>query len=208
MRLLASYTLYFIALGVACYAIFVYAFLPLGSLVHPDMMAVYQLRPAGIYLHVFASAIALILGPFQFLSKFQQTNPVLHRWMGRTYLGIGVLIGGIAGLYMAAYAYGGHVAQLGFATLAVLWLYTGSRAYTAIRSGNVSEHRRWMIRNFSLTLAAVTLRLYLPFSMATGVEFALAYQAIAWLCWIPNLVIAEWWFVRSRADMPGSASMS
>lgn len=201
MHSLAGFVMYFMALGVAGYAIFAYAFLPLGSLVHPDMMAVYQVHPAGIYLHVFASAIALTMGPFQFISNFQQTNPGLHRWMGRTYLGIGALIGGIAGLYMAVYAYGGLVAQLGFATLAVLWLLTGLRAYKAIRSGNVSEHRRWMIRNFSLTLAAVTLRIYLPLSMTAGVDFTLAYQVVAWLCWIPNLAIAEWRFVRSNKDV-------
>jgi len=29
-------------------------------------------------------------------------------------------------------------------------------------------------------------------SMAAGVEFSLAYPIIAWLCWVPNLVFAEW----------------
>ena len=49
------------------------------------------------------------------------------------YLGIGVLVGGLAGLYMAIFAFGGVIAKLGFACLAVGWLYTGLRAYLAIR---------------------------------------------------------------------------
>jgi len=43
----------------------------------------------------------------------------------------------------------------------------------------------------------VTLRIYLPLSGAAGIEFKAAYQAIAWLCWVPNLVIVEW-FVLAR----------
>jgi hypothetical protein len=45
-------------------------------------------------------------------------------------------------------------------------------------------------------LAAVTLRLYLPLAALGGIPFEEAYPAIAWLCWVPNLVAAEWFFVR------------
>jgi len=120
----------------------------------------------------------------------------VHRWSGRIYLAVGVLIGGLSGLYMAQYAYGGNVARLGFAGLALAWLYTGLRAYLAVRGGEIGEHRKWMVRNFSLTFAAVMLRLYLPLSMLAGVEFIVAYSIIAWLCWVPNLVYAEWKFNR------------
>ncbi len=49
-----------------------------------------------------------------------------------------------------------------------------------------------MVRNFSLTFAAVMLRLYIPISVVAGIEFAIAYPIIAWLCWVPNVVFAEW----------------
>jgi hypothetical protein len=66
----------------------------------------------------------------------------------------------------------------------------------AIRGGKVAEHRKWMFRNFALTFAAVMLRVYLPLSMAARLDFASSYAAIAWLCWVPNLVFAEWWLRR------------
>jgi hypothetical protein len=100
---------------------------------------------------------------------------------------------------MSQYAFGGPVAQLGFAVLAVLWLYTGIRAYLAIRRGVVAKHRQWMVRNFALTFAAVTLRLYLPIPLIAGLDFALAYSIIAWLCWLPNLAFAEWRYNTARA---------
>jgi uncharacterized membrane protein len=192
MRAISQSLLFFLAFGVAGYAAFAYGVLPLGSLVHPDMKANFLAHSTGIYTHAFASSIALVLGPFQFSARLRQEHSVLHRWLGRTYLAVGVLVGGLAGLYMSQYAFGGPVARLGFAALAVCWLYTGLRAYLAVRRGAFDEHRKWMVRNFSLTFAAVTLRLYLPASMATGVEFAMAYSVIAWLCWVPNVVFAEW----------------
>ncbi len=48
-----------------------------------------------------------------------------------------------------------------------------------------------MIRNFALTFAAVTPRLWLPACVASGLPFEIAYPAIAWVCWLPNLVVAE-----------------
>ena len=55
-----------------------------------------------------------------------------------------------------------------------------------------------MVRNFALTFAAVTLRLWLPASIVAGFPFELAYPVIAWLCWLPNLVAAELLFNRTR----------
>jgi len=65
-----------------------------------------------------------------------------------------------------------------------------------IRAGDQVNHRRWMIRSYSLTLAGVTLRIYLPLSIASGIPFLDAYQAIAWACWVPNLLVVEWWLLR------------
>ena len=192
--------LIFLSLGVAAYAVVVYALLPLGGQVHPDMRAVFQAHPVGIYAHVFAAALTLAIGPFQFSSRLRARRPALHRGLGRVYLGVGVLVGGVAGLFMAVRAFGGWPSQLGFGLLAVGWLYTGLRAYLAIRAGQVAVHRRWMVRNFALSFAAVTLRLYLPGSMVSGLPFELAYPVIAWLCWVPNVVVAEW-LLRRRSPV-------
>jgi hypothetical protein len=115
---------------------------------------------------------------------------------------IGILLGGTAGLYMTFYAYAGLAASLGFAALALSWLFTGWMAYTTIRAGNKRVHRQWIIRNFSLTFAAVTLRIWMmPLMMAFGETTG--YEIVAWVCWIPNLIVAEGiirgWFRRRTA---------
>lgn len=192
MREIGKGLFFILVFGVAGYAAFAYGFLPLGSVVHPDMKTNFLVHSTGLYTHAFASIVALVLGPFQFSVRLRQKHRNLHRWLGRAYLAVGVLVGGLSGLYMSQYAFGGPVPRAGFTALAVFWLYTGLRAYLAAHAGAFDEHRKWMVRNFSLTFAAVTLRIYLAVSQVAGVEFALAYPFIAWLCWVPNVVYAEW----------------
>jgi uncharacterized membrane protein len=191
LRCYSFVALVVLSLGVAGYAVAIYALLPLGAAVHPDMRAAFAAHRAGIYAHIFGSAVALALGPLQFIASVRAAYPRLHRWVGRLYLGVGVLGGGLAGLFMAFYAFGGQVARLGFGCLALAWLYTGLHAYRAIRVRDVVAHRRWMVRNFALTFAAVTLRLWLPTAIIAGAPFEVAYPVIAWLCWVPNLLLAE-----------------
>ena len=54
-----------------------------------------------------------------------------------------------------------------------------------------------MLRSYALTLAAVTLRLQIPASAVLGIPSPIAYQVISWACWVPNLLVAEWW-IRAR----------
>ena len=191
MRLGGYVMLCVLSLAVAAYAIGVYSVLPLGAAVHPDMRPTFEAHGAALYVHVFGAAFALLLGPMQFSSRLRARRPALHRWSGRLYLTAGVLIGGLAGLFVAFNAYGGVIARTGFACLALMWLYTGWRAYRAARDRNFASHRCWMIRNFALTFAAVTLRIWIPLSFVAGVPFDVAYASIAWLCWLPNLLFAQ-----------------
>ena len=66
-----------------------------------------------------------------------------------------------------------------------------------------------MIRNFAMTYAAVTLRIWLGVlvmvHLAVGLEgaqaFTNAYAAVPFLAWLPNIVIAE--IMIARRGLPG-----
>jgi uncharacterized membrane protein len=147
--------------------------------------------------------VALAVGPLQHNSRIRGRFLRLHRWLGRTYV-LAVILGGGAALMLATASQGGVPAHAGFGLLAVLWLTTTAVAYWEIRRGDQLSHRRWMTRSYALTFAAVTLRIYVPVSLAVGLPFGPAYQTISWLCWVPNLVVAEWLVLRPRA--PGGTS--
>ena len=169
----------------------------------------YLNRRLALYIHVFAFMPPLILGPLQFLLRRLTPDArkakylPLHRWLGLVYVS-GAIVGGLAGLYLAIYAYGGFSAALGFGTLASLTLVTTSMAYLRIREGNESAHKEWMTRSYSLIFAAVTLRVWLAlFVAALGIEITEAYPAVSWFCWVPNLIVAELINARRRQTENG-----
>jgi len=153
---------------------------------------VYTAHMTMLIMHIVGAILAILIGPFQFLPGIRKGRWLkVHRWLGRTYL-LSILFGGLSGLYMAQFAYGGPITESGFATLAVLWLYSGFMAYRHIRNKDLEHHREWMTRNYALTFAGVMLRLWMPTSDALGIDFLMAYRVVGWLCWVPNLLVAEW----------------
>ena len=146
---------------------------------------------AGFYGHVIFGMIPLVLGPFQFMSGLRNSRLGLHRTMGKVYL-LCVFISGIAGLVICWFATGGWIPAIGFFFLSAFWLITGYKAYSTIRNKNIIGHETWMIRNYALTFAAVTLRLGLLLSVFGIMEFLDIYRIVAWASWIINLMVAEW----------------
>lgn len=143
------------------------------------------------YLHISFGGLSLLTGWSQFSRKIRSEKLKMHRLLGKLYL-ISVLIGGFSGLYISIYATGGLVSSSGFGILAILWLFSTLKAYFAIRKIEIRNHQEWMIRSYSLTFAAVTLRLYLPIlPVILQTDFVSAYRIISWMCWVPNLVLAE-----------------
>ncbi len=191
MRLGFLVALSVLSVLVAAYAVGVYGFGPGAANLPPAFRENFGRRPLAVAAHIFASAAALLLGPVQFSARVRRRWPAVHRLVGRVYLGAAVPVGGLAGLYLSWFAFGGPVARLGFGCLAVAWLYTAVRGYAAARGRDFAAHRRWMVRNYALTFAAVTLRLYLSLGHVLDLPFDLSYQLISWLCWVPNLVVGE-----------------
>lgn len=202
----------FLAIGVAIAAIAPYAtFNPANFNGATARFATEStLRYVGLYVHIFSGGIALIIGPFQFLTRLRNRRPTLHRWMGRIYL-LSILFGGLSAFLIAPGMISGLVGEFGLIMLAILWLWTGWMAYKNIRAGNVAIHREWMIRNYALTFAAVTLRLWLGTLIGTQLPFletryagdfdtlfVEVYRVVMWISWVPNLIVAEMIIQRRR----------
>ena len=147
--------------------------------------------------HIGAGAIALAAGAFQFSLRLRLARPLAHRRLGTVYV-VAVLLSGVAAALLAPVSDGGPTAHVGFGLLAALWLLTTAAAYREAWAGNYTAHRRWMIRSYALCLAAVTLRIWLPLGLVQGFAFEEIYPLIAWACWVPNLIVAEWLIIPSR----------
>ena len=186
------------SVAVAVYAVVGYAFLTPGQTVHPTMQAAYAQHPWRILIHVSASLVALAVGPWQFIPALRR-HKALHRGLGFVYF-LAVFVGGISGMFTAFIAQGGMISQVGFVTLAELWIVTATLALMAIKRGDYRSHEAWAIRSFALTFAAVTIRLQLGAGFAAGQRFEDFYWMLSWTCWIPNLIVAEWLIRRRPAS--------
>jgi hypothetical protein len=162
----------------------------------------FQARVAGhdpwLFLHIGGGITALTVGSFQFSRLLRTRYLAWHRRLGIAYL-IAATVGGLAGFRIALESSGGLATHFGFGILAIAWLITTAMAYRRVLQRKIQSHREWMIRSFALTFAAVTLRLWLPlFAGVLKLDFMQAYQTISWLCWVPNILIAEILVSRSR----------
>ncbi|MEZ5651254.1 MAG: DUF2306 domain-containing protein [Burkholderiaceae bacterium] len=189
-------TMAVLSIGVALVS-FRFLFLSLAAS-FPELVPQIEAVPLAFLIHVVASPIALAVGAIQFFPRLRAARPALHRWLGRLY-GLAILAGGLAGLVMAPTSVGGPIPAWGFGLLAVVWVAVTGQAVRLAMLRRFVEHRRWMIRSYALTFAAVTLRLYLPFFFAAGYNYAEASLWLAWLAWLPNLLAVEWWLRRDAA---------
>jgi uncharacterized membrane protein len=175
----------------------------------PEQREPYLQHEFTLGVHVLSGIIVLLIGPLQFVRRLRRRFVRVHRFMGATYVASATALG-VTGLILASTAYTGLVASAGFTVLDPAMLYTTWTAVRMIVAGRYGEHRRWMILSFSLILAGVMLRVWTPIYdrlAAIGIvefSFETAYAAIAWLCWVPNVLLAVW-FTRHPAEVANAA---
>ncbi len=184
----------FMAIGVAGYGAAAAYLSQSGQL--PSMTHHYPDRIVAAAVHFGIGGLALLIGPFQFLPGLRARRPTLHRWAGRIYVA-SCLASGLAALVLASTTPAGLTAQIGFGLLGIFWIFSTSMAFLRATQRRFAEHRRWMIRSYALTLAAVTLRIYLPVAFANQIPFEVSYPIISFACWVPNVIVAEWLLSRS-----------
>lgn len=176
----------FLAVGVSLVSLRVLTFNPMVIDSHLRQNLIDH--PVPFYAHVILGPLAMLIGAWQFLPITRRSR--YHRFAGRAYVVL-CLVSAIAGFMIAVTTTTGPVTGTAFAILAVLWFGVTLRGYLHGRAREIVRHRRWMIRSYALTCAAITLRIILPVGMASGLGFYTSYVLAAWGCWTINLVIAE-----------------
>jgi uncharacterized membrane protein len=169
----------------------------LPHILFPSNLPNFLNRRDWLVAHAAFGGVALLVGPWQFSGWLRRRSLALHRWMGRIYC-IAVALSWGASLPIAPHAFTGIWASLGFLLLGAVWISTTAMGYFTIRAGHVEAHRAWMIRSYAMAAAAITLRIYLPLWIVMDGRISVGYPLIAWACWVPNLIFAEWLVRRRR----------
>jgi hypothetical protein len=145
------------------------------------------------YCHIIGSSVILMAGFFQF-SKMVYNNRALHKVLGKFYV-FGVLFFAAPGAYvMTLFVNRGTGVFVSFLLQNTLWVIFTLAAWLLVMNGRIADHIKMMRRSYALALGAVTLRFYIWLFTVSGggVGFENNYLIIAFLSWVPNLLVAEW----------------
>jgi hypothetical protein len=150
------------------------------------------------YTHVYTSIFVLLFGFLSILKKdFGLKN--FHKNLGKLYIFLILILAAPSGIYMGIFANGGILSKISFVILGCLWWFSTYKAYQMARQKNFMQHKQWMWRSFALTLSAITLRMWkviiVYFLHPNPMD---VYQIIAWMGWIPNLLLIEYLITKKR----------
>lgn len=142
--------------------------------------------------HITGGAIALLIGPVQFLKGFRNKYRTLHRILGRVYL-FAILISGVLAFVLTltttttvvGLAYTHSLQALIFA-----WFFTSYTAFATILKRQVTQHQQWMTRSYICTFAFVIQNYLLKIPVLIGLgTLSEIFPTMIWLSWsVPLLV--------------------
>lgn len=157
----------------------------------PAAYTMFWTRRGWLWTHLAGGALTIILGPVQFLTQWPRAYSHLHRWTGRIYM-ICMLIACVGATGLIATSPAPFEIRAAFAATALAWLTTALTGLIAIRGSRVRTHRRWMVRNYLVTLSPITFRalIEVPGVMELAPP-SIMIPALLWLSWLLPLLICE-----------------
>lgn len=144
------------------------------------------------YSHVLIAGLILVVGLFQLHPISRARYRDAHRMLGYFYV-MGILFfAAPGGLIMSLFINRGPWVLASFLLQTVLWFFFTFMAFKRILHKDIVAHKQWMWRSYALTFAAVTLRIYIfLFSWSFDMSQPESYATLAWLSWVPNLLVVE-----------------
>jgi hypothetical protein len=166
------------------------------SVRYPDFAVV-------MLLHTVPGVLFLLFGALQFMPWIRRRYIKLHRIMGWMLAVCAVVsaVYGIVALYVLPPIIAGTIERIGIYTVGLVMTLCIVMGIYRIKTKNIVEHRKWMIRAFAIGFSIVNMRLYATaWVMATGYNkdpIGVAFN----IAWITNLILAELW-IRKTANRP------
>ncbi|WP_162250464.1 MULTISPECIES: DUF2306 domain-containing protein [unclassified Lysobacter] len=157
----------------------------------PAAYAMFWARRGWLWTHLAGGALTIILGLIQFLTQWPRAYSRLHRWTGRVYM-TSMLIACVGATGLIATSPAPFAIRAAFAATALAWLTTALIGVIAIRGRRVPSHRRWMVRNYLVTLAPITFRALIKVpGMMELAPPPVMIPILLWLSWLLPLLICE-----------------
>lgn len=183
------------------------AYLKDSRIFDPNSPIARHFAPAKWYLpiHAFFGILAMSVAAFQFSNRLRARYLRLHRTLGYVYV-ISVFISApfavVVAMKLSSIVAPNVVQSLG-------WIVTTAIALYCVRSGNIVQHRRWMIRSYPFAMVFTVVRAIRPVPPVArlgdaGREMVLWF-AIALAAFLPNIFL-EWRTIFPRRTVRATAT--
>jgi hypothetical protein len=146
---------------------------------------------AAFYVHLPFGILCLLLPLLSFSRTIFKTSINFHSVIGKLYVWITLVIVCPTGMYLALYAKGGVVTQVGFVIQGALLALFTWRGYQAIRSSHKEQHVREMIRSYAVATVVLSFRILHILFFILRVPYTDNYAISQWLGLTINLLAAE-----------------
>lgn len=143
------------------------------------------------YTHLPSGILCLMIPFVSFAKKLFRSGVILHRFLGRIYVWITIIVVCPTGMYLALYAKGGLVTQVGFLLQGTLLMLFTWRGYQHIVNRNSEGHVREMIRSYAVATVVLSFRILHIIFFLLQVPYHDNYAISQWLGLTGNLLIAE-----------------
>jgi uncharacterized membrane protein len=143
------------------------------------------------YLHLPFGSICLFIPSVLLMRNMIPLKVALHRAIGKLYVYSTLAIVCPTGIYLALYAKGGLVTQVGFVLQGILLYYFTWRGLQAILKGQIQEHRRMMVRSYAVAAVVISFRVLHIIFFLINVRYQDNYALSQWLGLTGNILLAE-----------------
>jgi uncharacterized membrane protein len=165
-----------------------------ARILDPTSEIAQHFAPVRWYLvpHAFFGALAMLLGAFQFSNRLRARYLKTHRVLGYVYV-VSVFIAAPLAIPMTFRFGPSLVAASSMQSLG--WMLTTGIALYCVRHGNVTQHRRWMIRGYPFAMVFTVTRMIIPIPAVfrlgvVGIETTV-WTVIALAAILPNIFL-DW----------------
>jgi len=153
-------------------------------------------------LHILTGGGFLALASLQLTRRLRARSPRIHRISGRVAIVL-AFASALTGLFFGLkQPLGGAAEQLIVGAAGLFMLVAVCFAFRHIRSGDVAQHREWMLRAIGAALGIAAIRIVgIPLDLTLaprGVDPRVIFVLALWLGWGVTVAMTEWWIRATR----------
>jgi hypothetical protein len=155
-------------------------------------------------VHIVPALVLVSLVPFQFSRSFRNRHLRTHRWVGRTIVVLGLIIG-FSALGLLRNPIGGALEVSAILTFDAVFLVSLIKAFVYARRRQIALHREWMIRAMSVALGVATVRpimgVFFATSRLTGLTPHEFFGMAFWIGLVATYLAGEAWIRHTRHEL-------